>query len=732
MVNFIFCIHNHQPVGNFDYVLEEAYVNSYYPFLKAVSKYPSLKLSYHVTGFLLDWIEAHHPEFIELLRKMIERGQVEMLGGGYYEPILSVIPERDRRGQLQMMSDRLEGLFGTRPRGVWLAERVWEPTLPSTLNTVGIEYVVLDDYHFTRSGLEEKELTGYYTTEDQGRVVKVFPGSERLRYLMPFKPVEHVTQYLECLADDGSDTMALYADDGEKFGVWPGTKKWVFDDGWLKGFLKGLSSMKGSVRSVTFSQFLDKFPSKGLVYLPTASYMEMGHWALPARACEELNLVMEDIKGLDSCEQIKRFIHGGTWRNFFSKYPESNWMHKRMLMVSESIREASSGGVGGFSSTDKASLVRARRYLFMAQSNDPFWHGIFGGLYMPHIRGAAYENILRAEGALFEAGDSKDLEPRASLVDVDADGNAEAILRSDDLNLFIKPSKGGVITEIDYKPAFINLSNTLTRRPESYHSRLLEEAEEAKEGSLESIHDLVAVKEEGLEEYLNFDSITRASFVERFLSRSVSLESFSRGEFEDMGDFAQGRYHVDVKNKDTGKKKRGVVNLTREGIAGKRKAKIKKSITTKDGSSFKVSYEIELLSPAIKRAKPLGFGVELNLILPACAGPACSYGFSIDSIDGGEATDSADLDLTLRSIGELKDVGKVELKDTYTGVSVSIEPSDTATLWRFPIETVSLSESGFERIFQGSSLLFLFPQDFNTLKQGAIFKSSFMVSIGSI
>ena len=714
--------------------MEEAYVNSYYPFLKAISKYPSLKLSYHVTGFLLEWIEAHHPEFIELLRKMIDSGQVEMLGGGYYEPILSVIPERDRRGQLQMMSDRLEGLFGTRPRGVWLAERVWEPTLPSTLNTAGIEYVVLDDYHFTRSGLEEKELTGYYTTEDQGRVVKVFPGSERLRYLMPFKPVEHVTGYLELLSDDTEDTMALYADDGEKFGVWPGTKKWVFDDGWLKEFLKGLSSLKGSVRSVTFSEFLDKFPSKGLVYLPTASYMEMGHWAMPAAACEELNSVMEDIKGQKSAESIKRFIHGGTWRNFFSKYPESNWMHKRMLMVSESIREASSDGVGGFSSTDKASLIRARRYLFMAQSNDPFWHGIFGGLYMPHIRAAAYENILRAEGALFGTGDSKALEVGASLVDMDADGNVEAILRSDNLNLFISPSKGGAITEIDFKPAFINLSNTLTRRQESYHSRLLEEAEEAKEGSVKSIHDLLTAKEEGLEEYLNFDLLTRASFVERFLSESVTLESFSRGEFIDMGDFAGGRYNADIVNSGKGDKRGGTVKLIREGIIGKRKARIIKSISTLDGSSFEVSYEIELLSPAMKRAKSSTFGVELNLILPACAGPACSYGFSTDSVDAGVGTGSADpgLDLSLVSTGELKDVQKVGLTDTHTGVSVTIEPSDTATLWRFPIETVSLSESGFEKIFQGSSLLFLFPEDFNTLKQGAIFKSSFVVSIGSI
>ena len=216
------------------------------------------------------------------------------------------------------MSERIEALFGVRPRGVWLAERVWEPTLPSTLNAAGIEYVVLDDYHFTRSGLEEKELDGYYITEDQGNVVRVFPGSERLRYLMPFKPAQHVIEYLECLSDDGSKTMALYADDGEKFGVWPGTKKWVFDDGWLKEFLKGLAAMKKSVNPVTFAGFLDSFEPKGMVYLPTASYMEMGQWALPAEASGELSSLMEDIKGFDNAASVSRGLFRAARGGIFS------------------------------------------------------------------------------------------------------------------------------------------------------------------------------------------------------------------------------------------------------------------------------------------------------------------------------------------------------------------------------------------------------------------------------
>jgi len=42
---------------------------------------------------------------------------------------------------------------------------------------------------------------------------------------------------------------------------------------------------------------------------------------------------------------------------------------------------------------------------------------------------------------------------------------------------------------------------------------------------------------------------------------------------------------------------------------------------------------------------------------------------------------------------------------------VTIKTNRNSNLWRFPIETVSLSESGFERIFQGSCMLLYWPLD---------------------
>src|SRR5580692_1911265 len=184
-VRLILALHNHQPVGNFDGVFEEAYRTSYRPFLDVLANYPEIPFALHTSGPLLEWLVEKHPEYIARLRSLVESGRVEVLGGGFFEPILTMIPERDRIGQIKAFSRYLLELFGAQVRGMWIAERVWEQHLVSGIADAGIEYTVLDDFHFERAGCKGDDVFGYYLTEDDGRLLKVFPGSESLRYTMP-------------------------------------------------------------------------------------------------------------------------------------------------------------------------------------------------------------------------------------------------------------------------------------------------------------------------------------------------------------------------------------------------------------------------------------------------------------------------------------------------------------------------------------------------------------------
>ena len=109
-ITLLLGIHCHQPVGNFEWVLEDGYKKAYLPFVEALERHPKIKMALHYSGSLLEWIEKSHPEFLNKIAQLVKRGQVEVMTGGFYEPILAIIPERDRMNvtQYDIQSDEEE------------------------------------------------------------------------------------------------------------------------------------------------------------------------------------------------------------------------------------------------------------------------------------------------------------------------------------------------------------------------------------------------------------------------------------------------------------------------------------------------------------------------------------------------------------------------------------------------------------------------------------------------
>jgi 4-alpha-glucanotransferase len=530
-------IHAHQPCGNFEHVFEKSYQTSYLPFLEHLEKHPGIHLGLHYSGSLLVWIEKNHPEYFARLKKLVQAGRVEMVGGGFYEPILITIPPDDQREQITRLASYIEHHFGERPSGAWLAERVWEPQLPVALAASDVRYTLVDDIHFLSAGFEPDELFGPYIAEDRGQTVRLFPGQKALRYLVPFGKVEDVIAYLRDAAALHSGGVAAMGDDMEKFGVWPGTFEHCYTDGWLDSFFTELEKNSDWLHVTTPAEYLATHSPLGRADLPAASYSEMMEWVLPTRVRQRYSAVLKEFSARP---EILSFLRGGPWRGFFRKYPESNLLHKKMLRTSARIaavpprRDASSV---------TEELSQARDMLLRAQCNDAYWHGIFGGLYAPHLRTELWRNLIRAEN-IADQQTPGGMVARVELLDYDADGSNELLFTAPEYQALLKPTDGGTIAALDFRPTASTLVNSILRRPESYHNRLREAAGKSATGAVSSIHEQTSVKEPGLERFLRYDRWPRHAFRVLFFDPSRTQAEYETLELcEDPG-FAGGPYQV--------------------------------------------------------------------------------------------------------------------------------------------------------------------------------------------
>lgn len=654
-VALLFGVHAHQPAGNFPQVLEDAHARCYRPFLETCYHYPRFRFALHFSGPLLDYLLRQHPEDMALLTRMVERGQVELFGAGDTEPVLAAIPHRDRLGQIARLSEKLGARFGRAPQGAWLTERVWEATVVPALADCGIRYVTVDDYHFLASGKAAAELDGYFTTEEDGRRLDLFPISEALRYRVPFALAEETVACLEGMARDSGSAAAIYFDDIEKFGIWPETYAWVYEKGWLRQFIERVLASEKIVTQ-TFGEYRARERARGVIYLPTTSYIEMNEWTLPTPAAHAYADLVEREKRSGTYDASKAFVRGGIWKNFVARYPEANWMHKRMLALSERLARVPA--------PERSEEMRT--LLYMAQANDAYWHGLFGGLYLPHLRRAVYASLLQLERML----EQLDPRPQNQCIDLDLDGIDELFLRNAELQAVVKLDGSAAIIEFDAYAVSQNFGDTLRRHAEHYHRRVLGGAGTVHQGSgIPSAHDRLDLKHDISAADMETDSAARSLFRDAWTGADGNVQPLA---------------HY------------GVLRVEGAGVAfaiERGGAALQKDICVR-GSRLGVGYRF---SGAFDATGIAGFETAIDLAMPSCDGPGAHYLYR-DAVLGG-----------LGQPLDLEGISELVLVDNFMGASVTLRSTLPVALRARPCYTVSQSEGGFEKIMQSVTLTLAWP-----------------------
>jgi alpha-amylase len=702
-VSLSLVIHNHQPVGNFGWVIEDVYEHAYQPMLDALERHPGIRIGLHYTGSLLQWMRANRPAALEQIRGLVARGQVEIVGGAFYEPILVTLPDRDRHGQLVRMADEIEALIGRRPRGAWLAERVWEPSLPFDLADAGYAWTVLDDNHLRAASIKEDEMWTAFTTDDRGLRLTVFGTEQGLRYRIPFRPVEEVISYLRDHATEDGEFVGMMGDDGEKFGSWPGTYEYCWSrEHWVDRMFEALEANREWLKTVTPSEWVDRHPPTTRIYFPTASYVEMTEWVLPPDETGSFVDLLETARQKD--DVAARFLRGGFWRNYAARYREINDLHKQMLRVSAKVDAMAEGPVRRL----------ALDHLYQGQANDVYWHGLFGGVYLVHLRMAALAHLIAAEDLADQATvGGADGPYGARLADTDLDAIDEVLVTSPGQTVVVDLAEGAGIGTWDLRASRVALASVLRRRPEAYHAKLIAhehaaeaearaaDAREAAAGGPKTIHDIVNVKEPGLSAILHYDNHERRSGLVHLLPAdgATTTEDFVKVADRELGNFVSGAFELRTLEADRVVARR----LGHVDQGGKDRPLLVQKDIRFGGDRMAPSFELVVgIENPGDSAVEFELAVEWNLdLLGGGHNPSAWY----ETPDGNRSPHDV--------AGELRAAPRIAFGNDYEGVRVEALADPAARLTWYPVETVSNSEGGFERVYQGSCLLFRWPVQLN-------------------
>lgn len=692
--HFAMMIHAHQPAGNFEAVFEQSYQNSYEPFLSTIEKHPGIHMGIHYSGPLLLWIEKNRPEYFKRLRKLVLSGQVELIGGGFYEPILISIPLADQIEQIARLSRYLEKHFAKRPGGAWLAERVWEPQLPSVLADSGASYTLVDDLPFLSAGFEQDELFGPYIAEDCGKTVWLFPGLTELRYLIPFRQIHESIQFLENAAQLHPGGVASFGDDMEKFGVWPGTYKHCYTDGWLEQFFSALEENSAWLKTVTPGEYMSAHLPLGRADLPAASYVEMTEWVLPTNKRQHFHALRQEFS---SRPDVLSFVRGGPWRAFLRKYPESNLLHKKMLRVSACVaaiptRRSQPGHT--------AQVQRAREYLLRSQGNDAYWHGVFGGIYAPHLRTQIWRNLVRAETLADQLTPGAG-QPRAELLDYDADGCPEVLFTAPEYQALLRPSDGATLAVLDFRSASATIINSIARRPEAYHKQVREDAARVSQGQhvVASIHDQSSSKECNLDRFLRYDKYPRHSFRILLFDPARGFADYDALTLGENAVLAAGTFQLQHSSAHDAKLILETVlpEFASEPASPPTMGVEKQYVFGPTPQGWEINCDLRFtLSQPLARNCCIALESIINFLAPAAD-------------DRFFETSEGRHNLRFAGVvaGPL-----LRMEDGWQRIRATLHAPNISEYWIAPIETVSQSEAGFERVYQGSQVLAVWRPEF--------------------
>lgn len=422
--------YSHLPEGADESLFEEAYQISWRPFLSVLYRFPDIAATVSYSGTALKWLESHHPEFLMLMEEMVLRKQIELLGGGFFAPLLPLVPGSDRLGQIELLTTYIRKAFGRRPRGCWIQDYAWEPALASTLQTSGFDFSFLTERHFRLAGFEKEAIGNPVMTEDQGKSIVVFPVLDAIEsFASPLAPVDALQESRNRVGY--SPLYSIFYSERAIRSLW-NSSKMESPDVMFELSFAALQKLSLEFETTTPSRYMRSLRHYARAYFPGNASFSLMVKSQERGVAPRGGTARGDVPS----DRQDASADSGSLRRLLLRHEESLALYSKMHYVRILV-----GQLRG----DKSRKKTAQEELWKGQCGDAYWCGSSGGITQLPIRAAAYGALIEAEKTTRLRGS---FAPGVISTDVDFDGVKEILYQGADLNAYVH-LRGGSLTELD-------------------------------------------------------------------------------------------------------------------------------------------------------------------------------------------------------------------------------------------------------------------------------------------
>jgi hypothetical protein len=260
-VKVILGFNAHFPLGASSGLFETIYETRIKPFFQTLYQFPNVPAALHFSGSFLYKIDRMHDALSSLVTELLERKQVEIIGGGFYEPMMPLLSHHERIGQIELLTTYLRKSFNKRVTGAYIPDIAWDQSTAYSLSTVGMLYTFVDEQRFIDAGLTLNDYKTPCITENRGRLITVFPVHSSISSELRRRGPKEVFDNLAARSKNETRLWTIFPD----FFSPAGALNMTIED-YLQHFFEDISNAAGSIELTLPSKVLKTSPPPRPVY----------------------------------------------------------------------------------------------------------------------------------------------------------------------------------------------------------------------------------------------------------------------------------------------------------------------------------------------------------------------------------------------------------------------------------------------------------------------------------